>query len=212
MIDIPVNAQVRCSDGLAGHCSHVIVNPITRQITHLVVKSYRPPVSEYMVHLDQVEHTSPRLIILKCSGDDLEKMERFVLEEYLNTKVPDYERWRDGYLAWPMVLPAAGYYQYVNAFVAVEYENTPSGELSVHRGARVEATDGPLGQVDELLINSNNMHVTHLILRERHVLKHREVAIPVSQIDHADEDTVYLKLDKKSVEELPTIPVQRWAM
>jgi hypothetical protein len=164
------------------------------------------------VPIDQVEATDPRVISLKCSLDALEKMEPFVLEEYLNTKVPDYERWQDGYVAWPVVLPAAGYSEYVNTFIPVEHENTPPGEVSVHRGAKVEATDGPVGQVDELLINSNNMHITHLILRERHVLKQREVAIPVSQIDHGDEDTLYLKLDKKSVEELPTVPVQRWAM
>ena len=77
-------------------------------------------------------------------------------------------------------------------------------------GAWVEATDGTVGQVDELLINSNNMQVTHLVLLERHLLKKREITIPVSQIDRVDEDTIYLKLDRKSVEELPTTPVQCW--
>jgi hypothetical protein len=41
----------------------------------------------------------------------------------------------------------------------------------VRRGARVEATDGYVGQVDELLINSNNMQVTHLVLLERHIFQ-----------------------------------------
>ena len=212
MIDIPVNAEVECYDGYAGHCTHVIVNPISKRITHLVVKSARPPLREYMVPMDQVEGTNPRLISLKCSVDELEEMQRFILAEYLNTRVPDYERWRDGYLAWPMVLPAAGYYEYSNTLVAVEHENIPAGELPVHRGAKVEATDGPVGQVDELLVDSASMRIMHLIMRERHVFMEREVAIPVSQIDHVEEDRIYLKLDRKGVEELPTIPVERWAM
>jgi sporulation protein YlmC with PRC-barrel domain len=74
----------------------------------------------------------------------------------------------------------------------------------------VEATDGYVGQVDELLINSNNMQITHLILLERHIFQKREITIPVSQIDHVFEDRIYLKLDRKSVEELPTATVQRW--
>jgi hypothetical protein len=35
------------------------------------------------------------------------------------------------------------------------------------------------------------------------------VTIPVSQIERITEDTVYLKLDKKSIEALPVIPVRR---
>ncbi len=80
------------------------------------------------------------------------------------------------------------------------------------RGARVEATDGTVGQVDELLVNSNNMQATHLVLLERHIFKEREITIPVSQIDRIDEDTIYLKLDRKSIEELPTTPIQRWSL
>ncbi len=93
-------------------------------------------------------------------------------------------------------------------YIPVKHQNIPGYEQAVRRGAQVEATDGPVGQVDELLVNSHNMQVTHLVLSERHIFEHREITVPVSQIDHVDDDTVYLKLDKKSVEELPTVPVQ----
>ena len=98
----------------------------------------------------------------------------------------------------------------VDTYIPVKLSNIPPGEMAVQRGARVEATDGTVGQVDELLINSNNMQVTHLVLLERHLLEHREITIPVSQIDRVYEDKVYLKLDRQSVEQLPTTPIQRW--
>ena len=212
MIDIPAKAEVHCSDGGEWHSTHVIVNPINHLITHLVVKRDWPPFQEYVVPIDQVEETTPNLIKLKCAQNDLEKMPPFEVEEYIRTQLPDYIG-RDDYVFWPYVVPPLGFgSEDVVKYIAVKHENTPSGELAIHRGAQVEATDGLLGQVDELLVNSNNMQVTHLILRERHVLTHREVAIPVSQIDHVNEDRVYLKLDKKSVEELPTVPVQRWSL
>ena len=131
-------------------------------------------------------------------------MKPFEYEEYLQTKKP-------GYLYWPYALPVAGYISdEVNTHIPVKRRNIPMDEFALHRGAWVEATDGTVGQVDELLINSNNMQVTHLVLLERHLLKKREITIPVSQIDRVDEDTIYLKLDRKSVEELPTTPVQCW--
>ena len=62
------------------------------------------------------------------------------------------------------------------------------------------------------MVNSKNMHVTHLVLQEKHPKSQRDEVIPVSQIDRVEINLVHLYLDKKGVEELPTIPVQRWSL
>ena len=77
-------------------------------------------------------------------------------------------------------------------------------------GDHVEATDRHVGRVDEFLMNPENRHITYLMMREGHLWGKKEVAISVSEIDRMREDTVYLKLDKHSVGELPAIPVRRW--
>ncbi len=210
MIDLPTKAEVHCSDGLAGRSTYVIGDPINRRLTHLVVKSYRPPFDEFRVPIDQVEETAPDQIKLKCTRDDLHKMEPFEVEEYIRTEIPNY-------LSWPYALPAVGYYMHDQAgtygvYIPETNRNVSPDEVALRRGARVAATDGYVGQVDELLINSNNMQVTHLVLRERHIFQNREITIPVSQIDHVDEHTIYLKLDRQSVEQLPTTPIQRWPL
>jgi uncharacterized membrane protein len=203
MIDLPTNAEVHCSDGAAGRSTYIVVNPINRQMTHLVVKSEQSPFHEVLVPLDQVEETTPDRIELKCTRDDFNKMKPFEYNEYIRTELPDY-------LSWPYVLPMGFYSEVVVKYIPVKHQNILPGEVAVRRGARVEASDGYVGLVDELLINSNNMQVTHLVLLERHIFKDREITIPVSQIDRVDEDTVYLKLDRQSVEQLPTTPIQRW--
>lgn len=205
MIDLPMQAEVHCSDGIAGLSTYIIVNPINNQLTHLVVKSLKPPFSEYLVPMNNVEETAPHQIRLKCTRSEMEKMELFAHEEYMRTEYPTY-------LCLPYVLPAQPVEEDVIAYVTVKHHNIPRGELEVKRGARVEATDGTIGQVDELLINSKNMQVTHLVLRERHLFQQREITIPVSQIEHVYEDTIYLKLDRKSIEALPTTPIQRWQL
>jgi sporulation protein YlmC with PRC-barrel domain len=201
-----MKAEVHCADGVVGRSTYVIGNPSNNKITHLVVKSYRPPFHEYLVPVDQVEETTDDRIKLKCTRNQLIEMEPFEYEEYRRTETP-------GYLYWsPHVIPGTGYMysEDVETHIRVKRRNIPEGEVALYRGARVEATDGYVGQVDELLISSKDMQVTHLVLLVRHIFEKREITIPVSQIDHISESTIYLKLDRQSVGELPTAPIQRW--
>jgi len=211
MIDIPVNAEVQCSDSHAGCSTYVIVNPINRRLTHLVVKDNQPPFGEYLVPVDRVEETAPDLIKLSCTQGDLRKMKPFIYQEYIKVKLPDYKQLEDTYLAWPFILLAPGViFEEEDEYIHLDLENVPPDELSVRRGAQVDATDGYIGQVEELLVNSKNMHVTHLVVREKHLWRRRDVTIPVSQIDRVEEDTVHLKLNRQGIEELPTVPRKRW--
>jgi len=93
---------------------------------------------------------------------------------------------------------------------AVPVEDIPYGELAIRRGAHVEAADGRIGRVDEFLVNPKNSNITHLVLREGHLWGQKDVTIPISEIDHIEEDVVYLKLDKHTIEHMPSIPIKRW--
>ena len=214
MIDFPTKAEVNCSDGPAGRSTYVIFNPNNHQMTHLVVQSNRPPFHEQLVPVDQVVETTPDQIRLKCTRDEVYKMEPFEYEEYIQTEIPGYYYYSDVSFFPANVLGFIPEYakETVSTHILVKRQNISQDELTLHRGARVEATDGTVGQVGELLINSNEMQVTHLVMLEKHNFKNREITIPVSQIDRVDEDTVYLKLDRQSVEQLPTTPIQRWPL
>lgn len=210
MIDISIGAGVECKNERVGTCTYVIANPINRRLTHLVVQYNRPPFDEYLVLVEQVIETNPSLIRLNCTREQLLKMELFHYREYIRVRMPDCEQLHDRYLAWPLVTPAIGLAASQVDWIPVDRENIPWNETAVRRGACVQATDGYAGRVDELLVNSNTLQVAFLVLRENHAFGHRDVAIPVSQIEQADEDMVYLKLNQKSIEELPTVPVKHW--
>ena len=204
MLDLPLKAKVQCSDGTGGLSTYVIFNPETHRLTNLVVKGDRPPFDEYIVPVDQVQDTTNDLIKLKCTRKDLYAMEPFECEQYMRSQIP-------AYLKYPYFYPGIGIdTSAVDTFIPVRLWNIAPSDMPLRRGAQVEATDGSVGQVGELLINSNNMQVTHLVLLEKHLLEHREITIPVSQIERVYEDKVYLKLDKQNVEQLPTTPIQRW--
>jgi sporulation protein YlmC with PRC-barrel domain len=85
----------------------------------------------------------------------------------------------------------------------------PPGELAVRRGARVEATDGRIGRIDEFLVDPESGYITHLCLRESRLRGDTVTCIPVSEIDEIKERIVYLKMDKNTIASLPSVTVKR---
>ena len=199
-MDIPVNANVICSDGKCGKSIRVILKPTTEKITHLVVSDQVFPETEYLVPITQVKQTSPNKIELKCSREKFKEMPVFNQVEFVPSSFIGYTG--SAYMMWPYYPPQA-------SFITVEKECIPADELEIRRGAAVEAKDGRVGHVDEFLINPSNDRITHLIMREGHLWGQKDVTIPVSQIDHYKDGTVYLKLKKQAIEKLPAIPVKR---
>lgn len=211
-MEIPLKANVECSDGVYGRSVCVLINPLTEQVTHLVVQETSAPHTQYVVPLDGVATVIAGTIQLHYNRAELEKMVPFVQTEYITDRQPKtddvYERTFDmaQYYHVPFVVPAQ------ITYVPVQHLEIPPGELAVRRGTRVEATDGPVGRVDEFVVNAKNGAITHLVMREGHPWAPRDVIIPVSDLGETRKEVVYLKLDRRQVEALPSFPLHRhWA-
>ena len=202
-MDIPVNAEVKCADGPAGRSIVLIVDPITRQVTHIVVRQKGGLHMERLVPVGLVAASTPHEIQLRCTLEELDRMDLFVDVEFIPSEYPYAAYDAEDQVFWPYVQAEE------DVMVPIETERIPPGELAIHRGAHVQATDGRVGKVDEFLVDLSDGHITHLVLREGHLWGQKDVIIPVSEIQRIEEDTVYLKLDKHSIEKLPGIPVKR---
>ena len=88
----------------------------------------------------------------------------------------------------------------------VTYDAVPAGEVAVRRGERVHATDGDIGQVEGLVIDPRNHHVTHVLLQEGHLWGRKEVAIPISAVTGVD-DRIRLNIAKQEVQDLPPVDI-----
>ena len=104
-------------------------------------------------------------------------------------------------------LPYCEYAEPVGTYVSTE--RIPHGELGIHRGAHVEATDGKVGRVDEFVVEPEACHITHLLLHERHIFSDKVVTIPISEIERIEDDIVHLKLSKEAVKKLPHVRTHR---
>jgi sporulation protein YlmC with PRC-barrel domain len=212
-MEIPLNVQVECSDGVCGRSEFVLINPVTDKVTHLVVKEDSSPNTEYIVPVDIVTETVDDAIHLCCSKTELEKMDPFIKTTFIEEKV-DNNNFVHG--SGKFGMGSYYYLPYVTSEttvqVPVEHMQIPPGELAVRRGTRVEATDGYVGKVDEFVVNPANGHITHLVMREGHLWGKKDVIIPLSAMGDTREDTVFLKLDKRQIESLPTFPLhRRWS-
>lgn len=204
MVDVPTHARVECVDGTGGRCTGVIIEYTTRQVTHLIVRQDRPPRSERLVSVGWVAETTPDLVRLRCSKRKLEALQPFVETEYRELRYSTFVG--DPYCGqygWPFVAM-------VRALVPLKRERIPAGELAVRHGARVKATDGHVGRVDEFLADPESRQITHLVMREGHLWWQEDVLVPVAEIDRAGEDTVFLKLDRHAIDSLPAVPVREW--
>ncbi len=197
-VEIPIGAEVHSMEGPYGRALCIILDPIEEKVTHLVVQESEFPHTQRLIPIDLVQVTSPQQINLAHTTEQLKKMDSFVETEFipLDPKVSSV-------FIWPYSVPEMD-------FIPLEYEKMPIGEIAIRRGTHIHASDGWIGRVDELMIDRKSRKITHLVLREGHLWGQKEVSIPVSQIDHMDQETIYLKLSKKEVEALPEIRIHRF--
>ncbi len=208
-MEIPLNAKVACNDGICGRSVFILINPVLDEITHLVVRE-TSSVSDRIIPVDVIEDTTADTIHLRCSKAEFNNMEPFITTEYVEEKVPDrFYNYGSGsygagsYYYLPYVTPD------ITVHVPIEQRQIPPEEMAIRRGENVEAADGLVGHVDEFVVEPKNCHITHLVMREGHLWGQKDVIIPISEVGDIRDNTVFLKLNKQQVEDLPTFPIHR---
>jgi sporulation protein YlmC with PRC-barrel domain len=191
-----IGAEATCTDGVCGELIRVVVDPIARAVTHVVVEPKHRSGLGKLVPLDLVESTTGGLH-LRCSTADLHALEPAETTQFLPgvEGYPGYAE--EEVLAWP--------YYGGNASVPVTFDTLPVDEVAVRRGDRVHATDGRIGHVEGLVVDAATRHVTHVLLQEGHLWGRKEVAIPIASVASVDDDGIRLTITKQEVEDLPAV-------
>lgn len=203
-MDIPLKVRVHCTDGRCGRSTHIIVNPASEQVTHLVVREKQPSRVERLVPIDWIAATAAEVILLNHTLADFKLLDQFRPTDFVYTEIPVHATDPKMTALWPYVVPT-------KRIVDESVQRIPPGELAVHKGTTVHATDGRVGKVDEFVVGPKSGNITHLVMREGNLWGRADVYIPVSHIDRIEEDIVYLNVDKAAIQELPRVSViRRW--
>jgi sporulation protein YlmC with PRC-barrel domain len=196
-----IGADVRCTDGTCGTLSRIVVDPVAREVTHLLVQPRQGHEPVRLVPLGLASSAAGE-VRLSCTSAEFDRLDpgqetRFIAGD---ANVPNY---RPGDIVfWP-------HYGYRGARGDLVTSDTiPVGEVEVYRGEHVHATDGTIGRVEGLVIDPQSRHVTHVLLQKGHLWGHQDVAIPISAVTRA-EDRIEVNLTKQQVRDLPPVNVDQ---
>ena len=205
-----IGADVSCIEGVCGEVSRVVVDPVARAVTHLVVEPKGRQGLGRLVPLDLVDATEGE-IRLRCSLAEFEALDPAEETQFVPGTRGYAAYGPEQVLSWPYSGLGSGASvegdQLTGVSATVTYDAVPVGEVAVRRGERVHATDGEIGQVEGLVIDPRSHHVTHVLLQEGHLWGRKEVAIPIGAVAGVD-DGIRLNIAKQQVQDLPPVDIQ----
>jgi len=214
-----IGTEARCSDGVCGDVSRVVVDPVAEAVTHLVVEPKHRQGLGRLVPLSMVDST-PDAIVLSCTLAEFDKLDPAEETQFLPGSGTYAEYGPGQTSSWP-------YFPLVNPALAgglgigggmgigladvaptVVSDRVPLGEVAVRRGEHVHATDGDIGLVQGLVIDPADHHVTHVLLQEGHLWGRKQVAIPISSVTSTS-DGIRLAITKAEVQDLPPVDIDQ---
>jgi len=203
-----IGSAAACSDGPCGDVRRVVVNPVAREVTHLVIEPAHRSGLGRLVPLDLVEADAAE-VHLRCTVADFEKLPHAEETDFLpgGSGYENYAQHEAYY--WPYFGIEGGADPAVaNASGIVTRDTLPPGEVGVRRGEPVHASDGEIGKVEGLVVEPAHGHVTHVLLQEGHLWGRKQVAIPIGAVERLGE-AIAVNLTKREIEDLPAVDLTK---
>ncbi len=220
-MQLRVGASVVSADGnKVGELDRVVIDPRTKDVTHLIVRKGLLFTADKVVPIDQVRETDAERIELKASAGDLERLPDYLEEHYIVAEEREWVRNPELPAARPpadlpaSVAPTPTVYWYPP--LAADFRgfapgapnpygdrwttreqtevqrNIPDSTVPLKEGARVHAADGAhIGNVERVFTDPGSNRVTHLVISRGLLLKQRKV-VPMAWVADFSEDDVRL--------------------
>jgi sporulation protein YlmC with PRC-barrel domain len=214
---LEIGNRVHCTDGGYGELADIVIDPLEKRVTHLVVQPEQGEGGARLVPIqlakgrDDEQHE----IELECTLDKAEGFESVHEAAYLRlgespAEDPDWDVGVEDVLAMPYYgLEVGPYPGELASDVTMYYDRVPKGEVEVRRASAVISADGhSLGDVDGFVVDADK-HITHFVLERGHLWGRKEVTIPIGAVARVESDAVHVALSKDEVGALPSVRVGR---
>jgi sporulation protein YlmC with PRC-barrel domain len=211
-VHIRLDAHVRTSDGLTGTLADVVIDPVKRVVTHVVVRAGHPDPAARLVPLQLVSGGTAKddPLALTCTTRQFEQLESIQGYAYLpvdERPAPDSE-WDVGVEDVVMMPSYQGadlgvYTAEIDPNVGVTYDRVPKGEVELRRSSIVaSADDHELGTVDAVDVEDGR--ITQLVVEKGHLWWHRAVSVPIESVATLETNAIGLALRKAEFGKLPS--------
>src|SRR4051794_20987131 len=171
---LELGCPVSCADAPAGELADVVIDPLSRRVTHLVVRPHGEADRARLVPIELADGDGEG-IRLACPAGEFEALERVHESAYLRVGQvpgadPDWEIGVENYLALPLYQEMDGLGTVVDTdpHAVVSYDRIPKGEVELRRSSAVTSSDGHhLGHVEGFLVGDRPM--ADIVLERGHL-------------------------------------------
>ena len=204
----------------AGEIERVVIDPRTKQVTHVVVEKGFLFTENRVLPIEVIESADADRVVLSAKVDeDLDAWPIFEETYTIPLEEARAAETLEGTGQVPRTRPARPYYWYPPVGVAysggalgvpyypgtlIEVErNVPEGSAALKEGAAIySADDEHVGDVERVFTDSESDAVTHLLISQGLLFKSHKL-VPAGWIADVTDDEVFLSVEKRVLERLP---------
>lgn len=202
-----------------GRIERAVINPHTREVTHLVVRQGFLFTEDKVIPIELVDSASEDRVTLMRTEGRLEDLPPFEETYYVGLDEEEINR-EPAYPLTGYAAPLYGYppvgtgwwgyggylgyraYPETNT-VATTERNIPDDTVPLKEGARVVSAGGDhVGNVEQVIADSNSGRATHIVIAQGLLFKARKL-VPTNWVRSIDEDEVRLSVGSRQLERLP---------
>ena len=214
---IDLGAHVSGTDSALGAVADVVLHPVRRRLTHVVVQPHEDHAEARLVPIDHISVAEDGSMASDLSQHEFESLP--LVEETDYFRIEDWPHPSEGWTVGTSDVLAMPYYALGSTTemgiddrgmpVLMSYDLIPAGEVELRRQSEVLDRDAqPVGRLDGFVVNDDDQ-VSHVVIDRGHLWKHREFTVPVGAAAQVRNDHIKLDLTLEQIEELPSVRFHR---
>jgi uncharacterized protein YrrD len=209
-------ANVSTYDGKnVGSVDRVVLNPKTKEVTHIVVRKGFLFNEDKLVPLSIVASATEDKVTLRPDAIDLDKLPPF--EEVHYVPLDESEAltvayplgWASPFYWYEPLAGSAAYPEYVATYAGQQpyrsetEQNIPEDTVALKEGARVISDDDQhVGNVERVFTHTGSDRATHFLVSAGFIFKDHKL-VPTNWIHDIQEDEVHLNVNAGTLKNLP---------
>jgi hypothetical protein len=211
-MQLKLDEHVQTSDGLSGTLADVVIDPVKKAVTHVVVRAGEPDPTARLVPLQLVTggSTPGEALSLSCNTEEFGRLESVQGYAYLpvdERPAPD-SQWDVGVEDVVMMPSYQGadlgvYTAEIDPNVGVTYDRVPKGEVEIRRSSIVASSDdAEVGSVHAVGVEGGT--IANVEVEYGHLWWKRVVSVPIDSVAKLETNAITLSVSKADVKKLPT--------
>jgi uncharacterized protein YrrD len=195
-----------------GNINRVVLNPVTTQLTHIVVQKGLFFPEDRVVPIDWIASADVDRVVLSVNASEIQDLPPFEETHYIRldeaeinrahhpaSDYPPYYYWYPSFGTPSPVFPPST----MSGVIPQTGQNIPEDTVALKEGTDVISADGDhIGDVEHVLVDPDSNQATHFLISKGLLLKEKKL-VPADWISRVTEEKVYLAVGSRLVDQLP---------